>query len=133
MRYTPDINGDWPYFKRSELQCSHTKKCNMAPQTMNRLITLRKMLNKPIIITSAYRDKTHPLESSKYAPGAHSRGRAVDISCSGRSALRILNLALQCGFTGIGINQKGKHRSRYIHLDDMTNKEGFPRPTIWSY
>ena len=34
-------------------------------------------------------------------------------------------------FTGVGINQKGS--SRFIHLDQLHEKDGYPRPTIWSY
>lgn len=34
-------------------------------------------------------------------------------------------------FTGIGIQQKGG--DRYIHLDNLPNAPGQPRPTVWSY
>jgi len=31
------------------------------------------------------------------------------------------------------VNQKGPHAARFIHLDDLPDAEGQPRPTIWSY
>jgi hypothetical protein len=43
----------------------------------------------------------------------------------------VLKLALEAGFTGIGVAQKGS--GRFMHLDDLLNDEGQPRPTIWSY
>jgi zinc D-Ala-D-Ala carboxypeptidase len=40
-------------------------------------------------------------------------------------------LALEQGFTGIGVSQKGA--IRFIHVDDLPDAPGQPRPTIWSY
>ena len=49
-------------------------------------------------------------------------------------AYNILNIAVELGyFTGIGINQKGDVKSRFIHLDMMEASDQFGRPTIWSY
>jgi zinc D-Ala-D-Ala carboxypeptidase len=66
-----------------------------------------------------------PVASKQMA--AHSTGRAVDI------AVRLLQLALQEGFTGIGIQQTGE--GRFLHLDDIQPEDEFhvPRPWIWSY
>ena len=59
-----------------------------------------------------------------------STGRAADVAVHGVDALRLLQLALQCGFTGIGVQQKGG--GRFIHLDDISN--GYlPRPALWTY
>ena len=64
--------------------------------------------------------------------GTHSKGRAVDIACAGVDAYDILAEALVCGFTGIGVKQKGEHR--FLHLDDLAYGEHtVPRPSIWSY
>jgi hypothetical protein len=51
----------------------------------------------------------------------------------GADALELVALALAYGFTGIGVNQKGAHDGRFIHLDDLDNAPGQPRPCIWSY
>ncbi len=34
---------------------------------------------------------------------------------------------------GIGIKQKGDYASRFVHLDDLPNGSGQPRPWCWSY
>ena len=97
---------------------------------MDRLQRLRTMYGKPMRVTSGYRDPSHPIEIKKSRPGAHSSGRAVDIAVRGEDALRLIQLAIQCGFTGIGVQQKGE--GRFIHLDDLSGPD-WPRPTIWSY
>ena len=82
-------------------------------------------------ISSGYRSPEHPIEARKGKPGAHARGRAVDIAIAGADALHLLQLVLDSGdFTGVGIAQKGDFGSRFIHLDDLDNER---RPTIWSY
>ena len=71
------------------------------------------------------------LKQEKRAPGAHASGRAVDIGVRGDRALKVIEVALKHGMTGIGVNQKGG--SRFIHLDDLEASGKFHRPTIWSY
>lgn len=120
-----------PYFTEAEFKCKHTGKCEMNEEFMAKLYELRHEFGSPIIISSGYRDATHPVEAGKKATGAHTTGRACDVLISGSQALSFLRLALSMGFTGIGIQQKGN--SRFIHLDDMPNSKDFIRPTIWSY
>ena len=98
---------------------------------MEELTRLRDNWGKPMIITSAYRHPTHPIEARKDKPGAHTTGRAVDIAVRGDEALNLLQLILDHSFTGIGIQQKGE--GRFIHIDNLEPIEGWPRPTIWSY
>lgn len=120
-----------PYFKESEFRCRHTGKCLMVPEFMDRLLHLRLTLGKPMIITSGYRDKTHPVEARKATIGAHTTGRACDVAIQGSDALRLIHLAVALGFTGIGVQQKGG--GRFIHLDDCSSEHKLIRPTIWSY
>jgi len=121
----------WPNFRPEEFRCSHTGKDGMDPAFMDRLQSLRTQYGKPMIITSGYRDPSHPIEARKDSPGAHASGRAADIAVRGGDALQVIELALALGFTGFGVNQKGG--SRFIHLDDLPNGTGRPRPWIWSY
>ena len=55
---------------------------------------------------------------------AHLSGRAVDIAISGDKAHRLVRMALLLGFTGIGVRQRGDHRRRFVHLDDLDNAAG---------
>jgi uncharacterized protein YcbK (DUF882 family) len=123
---------DWtlfPNFTEAEFRCSHTGRCDMNLETMKRIQRLRHIFSKPMIVTSGYRDPSHPAEQGKDEPGAHTMGRAVDIAIRGADALQLVGLAIAEGFTGVGVSQKGA--SRFIHLDDV--EVGLPRPMIWSY
>lgn len=121
------------FFSFAELACKHTGKCEMDPAFMERLIRLRERFNHPMVITSGYRDKTHPVEANKGTSGAHVQGRAVDVAITGGDALRLIGLALDLGFTGVGVKQHGPHAGRFIHLDTCPAAAMQPRPTIWSY
>lgn len=124
---------DWnnyPNFSASEFDCKHTGRNEMQPDFMAKLQKLRGLFGKPMVITSGYRDPSHPVEAKKDQPGAHSLGVAADIAVEREDAYKLLMLAFRVGFTGIGIQQKGT--SRFIHLD-CASEGRFPRPTIWSY
>ncbi len=95
---------------------------------MNKLQALRSAYGKPMTITSGYRCSKHPIEAKKAKPGAHASGCACDIAVVGADAHRLLKLAFQMAFTGIGVQQKGN--GRFIHLDTL---EGGLRPSVWSY
>jgi zinc D-Ala-D-Ala carboxypeptidase len=125
---------DWskyPNFTEAEFRCKHTGKCHMQPEFMARLQMLRNMYGKPMRITSGFRDRTHPAERDKQHAGTHTMGIAADVAVTGGDAYHLVKLALDAGFTGIGVNQKGN--ARFIHLDTGTAFQGLPRPTIWSY
>lgn len=115
------------------MKCRYSGISAMDARFMDSLTKLREIYDKPMVITSAYRDPDqHPIEAVKERKGAHAYGRAVDIAVQGADALRLLQIVMSTdlGFTRVGIAQKGA--GRFIHLDNMTEAEGFPR-TIWSY
>jgi zinc D-Ala-D-Ala carboxypeptidase len=125
----------WPNFSIKELQCSHTGLCNIDEDMMDKLQGLRNEVGTSLVITSGYRDATHPVEAGKSAPGtgSHCQGKAIDIRCSGATAFMVVEKAISLGFTGIGISQQGNLNSRFIHLDTLDDTGLVPRPTIWSY
>lgn len=121
---------DWtayPNFTREEFRCKHTGECEMHHVFMQRLQHLRAKYGKPMIVTSGFRSVRHPIEAAKASPGEHTKGRAADIAVQGADALLLLRLALEFGFTRIGVNQKGT--GRFLHLGDSPD---FP-PSVWSY
>ena len=124
---------EWPAinFMPEEMACSCCGEEEMDYSFLKKLQDLRSDFGAPMVITSAYRCDKHPSEIGKKSPGAHNQGKAVDILINRAEAYRLLSLALQHGFTGIGVAQKGYNNSRFIHLDH--NIEDKPRPTIWSY
>ena len=116
------------YFSEDELRC----KCGCGEYyfnsgTLARLNQLRIEYNKPIPISSGYRCESYNIQ--KGYTQTHASGQAVDIPVNRKDAHRLLKLAFKHGFTGIGVKQHGK--SRFIHLDDLTDTN--IRPNIWSY
>ena len=123
----------WEYFSVDELKCKGTDECNMDEGFMERLVTLRHKFNKPMVISSGYRSSSYNqvIGGAKNSP--HLYGKAVDVLVSGKAAHKLIGLAIQHGFTGIGVSQRGPYESRFLHLDTMDNSDIHPRPWIWSY
>ncbi len=127
---------DWEnskYFKATEFMCSHTGTENMDAHFIEKLNMLRQIYGKPMTVSSGYRDSTHPVEAMKKDPtsGSHVSGKAADILIERAEAYKLLSLAFDVGFTGLGVNQKGG--ARFLHLDTIESSPTRPRPTIWSY
>ena len=127
--------GRWPNFSYEEMRCSYTGLCNIDEAMMDKLQGLRNEVGTSLVITSGYRDATHPVEAKKSAPGtgSHCQGKAVDIRCSGATALKVIEKAILLGFTGVGISQQGDFNNRFIHLDTLDDTGLVSRPTVWSY
>lgn len=120
----------WPNFTDDELNCRCCGEANDSlefRELMDEIQEMREILKFPLPVTSAYRCKDHPTEAKKDKFGQHNIA-AIDINVYGEQALKLIELALERGFTGIGINQKGDYKNRFIHLDF---RDG-PRK-LWSY
>jgi len=123
----------WEYFSVDELKCKGTDECNMDEGFMERLVTLRHKFNKPMVISSGYRSSSYNQVIGGARTSPHLYGKAVDVLVSGKAAHKLIGLAIQHGFTGIGVSQRGSHESRFLHLDTMDNSDIHPRPWVWSY
>jgi len=123
----------WEYFTEDELKCKGTDECDMDEEFMARLVALRKEFNEPMVISSGYRHASYNqvIGGAKNSP--HLYGKAVDVLVSGKTAYRLMKMAMQHGFTGIGISQRGPHEGRFLHIDTMDSSDIHPRPWIWSY
>lgn len=111
------------HFKPSEFNCSHTGLNDMRPEFLARLDRLREVCGFPFVITSGYRDPTHPAEAKKAVPGTHSQGIAADIRvANGAQKYKIVSEAAKLGFTGIGI------ADTFIHVDTRSTT-----PVVWTY
>jgi len=123
----------WNYFSVDELKCKGTDECEMDEEFMKKLEALRHEFNEPMIVSSGYRHESYNqvIGGAKNSP--HLYGKAVDVVISGKSAYRLMKLAIQYGFTGIGVSQRGPHEKRFLHIDTMENSDTHPRPWIWSY
>lgn len=117
------------FFSEGELACKCCGANDMNIDFIDRLNMLRALLGFPLQVTSGYR--CHEYNEKMGYTQTHSTGHAVDIACSHKQSYAILKQATRYGFHGIGIKQKGG--GRFIHLDDLEEAEGRPRPHIWSY
>lgn len=121
-----------PNFTNEELTCKCG--CGLLPQQdfMDKVQILRDILHFGLPVTSGARCPTYNNQvSSTGFTGPHTTGRAIDIAVRGNQAYELVIAAMQIGFTGIGVQQKGN--ARFIHLDDLQNGPNSPRPWMWSY
>lgn len=122
------------YFKREEFKCSHTGKNEIKDEFIERLDQLAQAVADyieqvygqerfPMVVTSGWRDKTHPVEAKKAKPGRHNEGIAADIRANNWQAYIIMKCAYELGFKGIA---RGKG---FVHIDDREADYG----VTWSY
>lgn len=124
---------NWRHFQLNEFACHCGCGQNLIDhQFVTELDELRHRLGYPLVITSGYRCPDHNAKvSSTGRTGPHVAGRAADIGVDRTRAYEVLQTALLMKFTGIGVQQKGG--ARFIHLDNLPNAPGQPRPVVWSY
>src|SRR5690606_26062838 len=121
----------WQHFTMSEFACKHCGANNIDESFVDKLDLLRARFGRPLIVTSGYRCPEHNARvSTTGRTGPHTTGRAVDLRVDRKDSYLLLRLAFQMHFTGIGVQQKGP--ARFIHLDDLPDGPGQPRPTTWS-
>jgi len=106
----------------------------MHPDMIELLQEIRDLHARPMFISSGYRCEKHPVESMKELPGEHTYGLAVDIICHGAVALDLIGYAQSLFVSRIGMNQKGRASSRFIHLGlgDRFLPQ-FPHNALWTY
>ena len=112
------------YFKREDFNCQHTGKNEMQDSFIHSLDELREVCGFPFIVTSGYRDKTHPVEKIKKTPGTgkHCQGIAADIRVSGGAQrAQITKFALQMGFS-VGPSKT------FVHVDKRKTQQ-----MLWVY
>jgi len=99
-------------FKLKEFQCKDgSNQVVLDSQLLNKLQELRDLLNKPIIINSAYRNKEYNKKVGGAANSQHLFGRAVDIKVNGMDPHEVARVAEVIRFGGIGIYPS------FVHLD----------------
>lgn len=122
----------WRFFKLEEFACHHCGENRIDHVFVDELDELRGRLGFALPINSGYRcPKYNAAVSATGGSGPHTLGRAADIRVDRQQAYQLLRAALSMNFTGIGIQQRGG--GRFIHIDNLPNMPGHPRPTIWSY
>lgn len=121
------------YFSEDEQSCPCCGVNGLKPSFIKRLNQLRHNVGFALLMSSGYRCRNHNSDIGGAEDSSHILGRGGDLVVSRHKAFRVLEEAPKLGFTGIGLHQKGETNERIIHLDDLTNEPGRPRPTIWTY
>lgn len=123
----------WKYFTREEFQCRCGCGGNEIQDSfIDKMDELRDRVGFALAVNSGYRCPEHNKNvSSTGLTGPHTTGRASDLKVNRKRAYKLMAEASVMGFTGIGFKQHGG--SRFIHLDDLDDAPGQPRPVIWSY
>jgi uncharacterized protein YcbK (DUF882 family) len=96
-----------------------TGEKNMSLDFVAKLHRMRKILDRPVTITSGWRSEAHDAAVCKAAgkpvfkPNAHVNGHAADIACAGaRERYFLIKAAMEAGINRIGGD------AYHIHLDD---------------
>ena len=120
-------------FTTDEMACTCCGKSDMDGEFMKTLQSIRDEMQRPLRITSGFRCEARNEQISTTGKhGPHTKAKACDILISGADAMRLFAVAQKHGVSGIGMNQRGEHSKRFVHLDTLTPEEG-PRPTVWTY
>jgi uncharacterized protein YcbK (DUF882 family) len=104
---------EFKYFKLDEFKCSHTGENKIQKSFVHQLDHLRAACGFSFVVTSGYRDASHPVERIKKSPGTgrHCQGIAADIAVSdGLQRAQICKHALALGFS-VGPSKT------FVHVD----------------
>jgi zinc D-Ala-D-Ala carboxypeptidase len=110
----------WPNFWPREFSCRHCGEYYHHERLLDKLQSLRFLIDKPLKINSGHRCEEH----NKKVGGAKNSQHltmAVDISLTGHDRWMMVNLAKSLGFTGIG------YGATFLHLDLRE------KPAEWFY
>ncbi|MDW7660600.1 MAG: D-Ala-D-Ala carboxypeptidase family metallohydrolase [Bacillota bacterium] len=109
-----------PNFILREFQCKDgSHQVAIHHQLLEKLQQLRDMAQKPVLITSGYRNPSHNAKVCGSSTSRHLTGEAADIQIPGLHPDEVAQLAVAAGFTGIGI------------YDSFTHVDVRPVPVRW--
>ena len=106
------------HFKLSEFACPCCKRVMLHPKLLVKLIELRKILERPIYITSGYRCPRYNQKIGGVVNSYHCIGLAADIKVNNINLIELLGYAEEIDFNGIGFYEK----KNFLHLDVRPTK-----------
>lgn len=111
-------------FVKEEFDCKASGENNMQLSFMEKLDELRDACGFPFVVTSGYRDASHPEEAKKATKGGvHTLGIAADIRvANGVQRRELVAKALKLGFAGVGVAKT------FVHVDTRDST-----PVMWTY
>ena len=105
-------------FNRSEFTCPCCNLVMLHPKLLVKLIGLRKILEKPVYITSGYRCSRYNREVGGILNSYHCIGLAADIKVKDINLIELLEICENIDFAGIGLYEK----KNFLHLDVRPTK-----------
>ena len=125
-RQVPDSIWPWASFSPREIACKGTGKLMFDVDAMNKLQALRDLLDKPLLLTSAYRSYEHNRAVGGAKHSKHMEGIAFDVRMDNHDPAAFERAARRVGFTGFGYYPK----SGFMHIDTGPARSwGKPWPT----
>lgn len=107
-------------FHLNEFQCKDgSHQVRLHPDLLTKLQQLRDRINRPIVITSGYRNPEHNRRVGGAPNSQHLLGTAADIRINGMNPIQLQPHAEVIGFTGIGLY------GSFLHVDIR------PHPARW--
>lgn len=117
----PKTKWRWKNFSPRELACKGTGFLLVNENALDKLQALRNELDRPLLITSAYRSPQHNKNVGGATNSLHMQGIAFDVRMENQDPHEFEAAARRIGFTGFGYYP---HRG-FMHIDTRT------RPTTW--
>lgn len=111
-------------FKVSEFICKGDGCCSSVridEKLVEYLQNIRDHFNKPVIINSGYRCKTHNKEVGGSSKSRHMEGMAADIRIKNVAPAEIAKYAESIGILGIGLYETAAD-GYFVHIDTRTSK-----------
>jgi len=106
------------HFKLSEFACPCCKRVMLHPKLLGKLVELRKILERPVYITSGYRCPKYNHQIGGVVNSYHCIGLAADIKVKDINLIELLEICENIDFTGIGFYEK----KNFLHLDVRPTK-----------
>jgi zinc D-Ala-D-Ala carboxypeptidase len=101
----------WKYFDPDEVASKGDGSIKIHEETLDKAEALRKLIGKPLVVTSWYRDPAHNKKVKGSPNSMHLTGQAIDISLRHHDRHALYEAAKQVGFTGFGFY------NTFLHID----------------
>jgi uncharacterized protein YcbK (DUF882 family) len=121
MKYTEIKPEDWKWrhFTPRELACRGDGEILVVPDAIDKLETMRVLMQAPLNINSAYRSPSYNESIGGSKNSMHMKGIAFDIAIGDHHVGDLIKNAMLAGFTGIGIYKT------FVHVDTGRKRHWF--------
>lgn len=113
----------WPHFTAAELSCPCRTSCQGEyfhdPRFLDALESMRQEFG-PVTIRSGHRCRAHNRAVGGVANSYHTKAIAADLAVTSKTRARLLQAAVNAGFTGLGYGRS------FLHVD-------LGPPRAWTY